>query len=303
MRTLLIINPAAGHGRGERTGDAVAAAASRLWTGLDVVRTTGPGDGAAVARQAAVEGFANVLVLGGDGTMHEVANGLLTAGTASLPAMGAIPIGTGNDFARIVGTNGMRPPEALEALARGGRSRLDVGRAWDEYFINSLGVGLAAEVAFRVNAMSTLKGVAAYLLAVLQTMGSYQPMEITVTTQEGDSVSGECFALEVGNGATSGGGFRLTPDARPDDGLLDFCLIRPVGIWGVISKLPKAMSGTHVNLPEVTMGRSRELTIASKGRSIRAHFDGEVRDPGKESITISVVPSALPVLMATEAGR
>ena len=298
MRTLLIINPAAGHGRGTRTGDAVATAATRLWPDLEVARTTAPGEAAALAQQAARDRFGTVLVLGGDGTLHETANGLLGAGTESLPAMGAIPIGTGNDFARVVGTYGLDSGRALDALAQGDRALLDVGRAWDEYFINSLGIGLAAEVAFRVNEMSTLKGIAAYLVGVLQTMGNYRPMEITYTTAEGDRGSDSCFALEVGNGATSGGGFRLTPEARPDDGLLDFCLIRPVTTFGLVTKLPKAMTGNHVGLPEVTMGRTSSLTVKSDGRRFRAHFDGEVRDPGKTTITISAIASALPVLVA-----
>ena len=303
MRALLIINPAAGNGRGGRTGDAVAADASRLWHGLDVARTTAPGEASRLAAQAAREGYTDVLVLGGDGTLHEVANGILSAGVPSLPAIGAIPIGTGNDFARIVGTFGMRSRHALEALASGDRSRVDVGRAWDEYFINSMGVGLAAEAAYRVNAMTWVKGLAAYLLGVLQTMGSYRPMEITITTREGDRFSDRCLALEIGNGTTSGGGFQLTPDARPDDGVLDFCLIRPVNTWGLLTKIPKAMTGKHVNLPEVTMGRTREMTVTTSGRSIRAHLDGEVRDPGKTTVTISVVPSALPVLIAARPRR
>ena len=295
-RVLLIINPAAGHGRGRKAAAAVTTAARRRWADLEVVTTRGPGAATGLARDAAVAGFSIVLVLGGDGTLHEVANGLLGSDAHDLPAIGAIPVGTGNDFARLSGTGGLAPPRAVDALAHARRLVIDVGRAWNEYFINSLGLGLAGEVAYRVNRMKRLGGVSAYLLGVLQTMGSFRPLGIELATPDGTTVVARCLALEVGNGATSGGGFRLTPDARPDDGLLDYCLIRPLGALGILAKLPRAVRGTHVTLPEVTMGRAAQLSITGD-RPLRAHFDGEVRSPGPTTITIDAVPAILPVLV------
>jgi len=297
MNTLLVINPAAGHGRGGRLASQAISDLGRLWPQAEVIRTTEPGSATTIARDGAEAGLDTILVLGGDGTMHEVANGILQAGVPAPPAIAALPVGTGNDFARMTGTQGMRVGRALEALAPRRKRYIDVGRAWDEYFINSLGVALAGEVAYRVNRMKRLGGLPAYLVAVLQTMGSYTPMHLTVVSDDGEVLSEDCLALEVGNGSTSGGGFRLTPDARPDDGMLDFCFIRPLGKVGLLTKLPRAISGRHVGLPQVTMGRSSRITIRSKDRPLKAHFDGEYRCPGSREITIATLPGALPVLV------
>jgi YegS/Rv2252/BmrU family lipid kinase len=261
-----------------------------------MVRTAAPGDATETAKRAATEGWDAILVLGGDGTVHEVANGLIAAGTNDPPAVGVLPIGTGNDFARMTGTRGLNVPRAVTALAAGRVVRIDVGVAWDEVFVNSLGIGLAAEAAFRVNRMQHFGGVAAYLLGVVQTMWSYQPQETTVQA-EGLTVTGPLLALEVVNGLTSGGGFRLAPASRPDDGLLDYCLIEPLGKVGMMTKLPKAIRGTHGAEPEVTLGRTTQLTIRS-GVPLRAHLDGECRDPGETTMTVTIRPAALRALVA-----
>lgn len=122
-------------------------------------------------------------------------------------------------------------------------------------------------------------------------------MHLTVISDEREILSEECLALEIGNGSTSGGGFRLTPDARPDDGVLDFCFIRPLGKLELLTKLPRAIRGRHVDLPQVAMGRAARLTIRAKDRVLKAHFDGEYRSPGSRDITITTVPGALPVLV------
>ena len=295
--TLLIINPAAGHGRGARLAGQATADVRLSWPEAEVVRTTEPGNGTTIARRAAEAAVETILVLGGDGTMHEVANGILQAEVPSRPAIAALPVGTGNDFARLTGTQGLGLAPALAALEPRRQRYIDVGRAWDEYFINSLGVALAGEVACRVNRMERLGGLSAYLLGVLQTMWSYTPMHLTVVSDEGEVLSEECLALEVGNGSTSGGGFRLNPDARPDDGMLDFCFIRPLGKLDLLTKLPRAIRGRHVGLSQVTMGRSSRLTIRAKDQPLRAHFDGEYRSPGSREITIVTVAKALPVLV------
>ena len=297
LNTLLVINPAAGHGRGARLARQAIAEVRRVWPHAEVARTTEPGSATNIARQGAVAGLETILVLGGDGTLHEVANGVLQAEVSSPPAIAAIPVGTGNDFARLTGTHGLGVTQALAALASRRRRHIDVGRAWDEYFINSLGVALAGEVAYRVSRMERFGGLSAYLIGVLQTMWSYQPTHLTVVSDDGEILSEDCLALEVGNGSTSGGGFRLTPDARPDDGMLDFCFIRPLGKVGLLTKLPRAIRGRHVGLPQVTMGRSSRLTIRAKDRPLKAHFDGEYRSPGSREITIATVPGALPVLV------
>jgi diacylglycerol kinase (ATP) len=297
MSTLLIINPAAGHGRGARLAPRAITHVRRLWPQTEVARTTEPGSATTIARQGAEAGLETILVLGGDGTVHEVANGILQAEVPSPPAIAALPVGTGNDFARLTGTQGLSVAPALAALEPRRKRHIDVGRAWDEYFVNSLGVALAGEVAYRVNRMERLGGLSAYLLGVLQTMWSYTPMHLTVISDDREVLSEECLALEVGNGSTSGGGFRLTPDARPDDGMLDFCFIRPLGKLALLTKLPRAIRGRHVGLPQVAMGRSSRLTIRAKDQPLRAHFDGEYRSPGSRDITIVTLPGALPVLV------
>jgi YegS/Rv2252/BmrU family lipid kinase len=297
MSTLLIINPAAGHGRGARLAHQAITHVRRLWPQAEVARTTEPGSATMIARQGAEAGLETILVLGGDGTMHEVANGILQAEVPSPPAIAALPVGTGNDFARLTGTQGLGVAPALAALEARRKRHIDVGRAWDEYFINSLGVALAGEVAYRVNRMERLGGLSAYLLGVLQTMWSYTPMHLTVISDDREVLAEECLALEVGNGSTSGGGFRLTPDARADDGMLDFCFIRPVGKLALLTKLPRAIRGRHVGLPQVAIGRSSRLTIRAKDQPLRAHFDGEYRSPGSRDITIVTLPGVLPVLV------
>ena len=297
MNTLLIINPAAGHGRGARLAQEATTDVRRLWPRAEVARTTDPGSATTIARQGAEAGLDTILVLGGDGTMHEVANGVLQAEVPSPPAVAALPVGTGNDFARLTGTQGLGVAPALAALEPRRRRHIDVGRAWDEYFINSLGVALAGEVAYRVNRMERLGGLSAYLFGVLQTMWSYTPMHLTVTSDHLEVLSEECLALEVGNGSTSGGGFRLTPDARADDGVLDFCFIRPLGKLELLTKLPRAIRGRHVGLPQVAMGRAARLTIHSRDQPLKAHFDGEYRSPGSRDMTITTIPGALPVLV------
>lgn len=295
MTTLLLVNPAAGAGRGERNLPETRAAMERSWGTVEVRITTGPGDAVTIARAAAQEGVARLLVLGGDGTVHEAANGLLTSGMARLPPLGIIPTGTGNDFAKMTGTHRRSPAAAVARLAHGVESAFDVGQAWGEYFVNSLGLGFDATVASHVSHYRHLWKPLVYPAAVAKTYFHYRPADITLDADQ-DSFSGCIFCVEVGIGKSTGGGFFLTPGAVPDDGQFDVCLVRPLSHWGFMTRMPTAFWGGHTRFKEVTMMRTSGLLVRQVN-PILAHFDGEVRT-GPPVIGITLLPRRLPVLLA-----
>lgn len=299
LPTLVILNPAAGHGRSARFREEVLRGAEAAWGAVELALTDGPGAAVALAMSGA--GTAErVIAVGGDGTVHEVANGLLALGAAA-PPLGVVPAGTGNDFAKLTGTAGLAPRHAIAALAAAFPRRFDVGRAWGEYFINSLGIGLDADVARRVNRYKHWPGALGYVVAALQALAHRQavPMEVAV---DDDRWSAPTTLLEVGIGHSTGGVFRLVPDARPDDGLLDVCAVGACS-WGfLLTKAPRVLRGTHAGLREVRMARGRSVQVVSGGGPLTAHFDGEVRTSGSNVLDISLHAGALPVLVAHPGG-
>lgn len=297
MPTLLLVNPVAGHGRAGRLIESARDACARYWSEVRVAVTTAPGEGVELARRAGAEGCTRVLALGGDGTVHEAANGILALPPDQRPALGVIPSGTGNDYAKLSGTHRAGVGEAVRRLADARVVRLDAGRAWGEYFVNSIGIGFDAEVARRVGGYSRLRGAPAYLAAAFATFRTFDAPTLEV---EGNGVSFRepTLLLEVGIGSIVGGGFRLTPDARPDDGLFDVCAIRRLGLFGFLGKLPLAMLGWHGRLSGVRMFRTTRLVVqTSAGQPIVAQLDGELRT-GSGSVTIEMIPASLPVLLA-----
>lgn len=297
MTTLLLVNPAAGGGRGERALPEVLTAARHAWGDIEVARTTGPRDAVDLSRRAAEDGVDRVVVVGGDGTVHETANGLLSTGIDTLPQLGVVPIGIGNDFARLTGTHQLSPAEAVRRLAAGEDRLFDVGLAWGEYFVNSLGLGFDAVVASHVPRYRHLWRPLVYPAAVARTYRAYRPIQVSVEGDDG-SYSGGIFCIEVGIGKSAGGGFFLTPGAVPDDGLFDVCLVTPLSHWAFVTRMPAAFRGKHTGYKEVRMSQTQCLTVRSAA-PLLAHFDGEVRD-GPETIEIRIVENRLPVLAARE---
>ncbi len=296
VTTLLLVNPVAGHGRSRRAARAAKAAVEAAWGRVEAVETTGPGHATALAREAAETPVTRILVVGGDGTVHEAANGILRAGTATPPPLAVIPAGTGNDFAKLVRTAGHQPDRAVRRLARGAIRRLDVGQAWDEYFVNSIGIGFDAEVARLVNQSRRGRGLALYLWAVAQVIRRYRPFEAHVVADD-RSFTDRMLLLEVGNGPVVGGGFRLTPSAVPDDGILDVCAIGHQSVAGILSKLPLAVLGRHGGLRAVRSFRTTRLAVQGGDGVLLAQLDGEVR-ACSDRVEIRIVPAALPVIVA-----
>jgi YegS/Rv2252/BmrU family lipid kinase len=296
MSTILLVNPAAGRGRATQVEREVRQSAELHWRDVTVLRTNAPGEGVELVRKATEAGASRILVLGGDGTVHEAANGILQAKRERLPPLGIIPVGTGNDYAKLTGTHGKSPLAALAHLLHGRVAMYDVGKAWDEYFLNSIGIGFDAMVASRVNGYRRLRGPVAYVSAALLTFRTYRPFTATVRYGE-ESFTEPLLLLEAGIGAVVGGGFRLTPHAVADDGLFDVCALRGVGVLGFLTKLPLAMLGWHTGLAGVRMFRTTEITVEGKDGPLIAQLDGEVRSAGAR-IQITIHPGRLPILMA-----
>ncbi|HET7789221.1 MAG TPA: diacylglycerol kinase family protein [Gemmatimonadales bacterium] len=291
----IILNPAASGGAAARCADAVVRAFRTAGWNVELARTGGPGDGARLAADASRAGVPRVVALGGDGTVHDVANGLLSArGTT---ALGVLPAGTGNDFAKLAGMHRHHPVKAVPRLIHASVTQFDAGHVLDEYFVNTLGVGLDAAVVRTRNAMPYLKGFVSYLVPVLRTFFSYRPIRFRLTSPDFQREA-PMMQVEVCNGTTAGGDYRFAPDANPADGLLDVCLTRGLSLPRFLGLVPRVMRGTHVTSADVTMFRTRELTIRSLDAPLLMHLDGELRSPATDQCTIRLEPRCLPVLVA-----
>ncbi|MEK6609682.1 MAG: diacylglycerol kinase family protein [Gemmatimonadota bacterium] len=300
MNTLVILNPWSGRGRGKKYRAQVQRGLKDAGIAYDFVETTGPGHALGLARDAAVSGVERIIIAGGDGAIHEAVNGMLQAPLAddgaTRPALGVIPLGTGNDFAKLLGVFRFPPEAAAARIARAETAIFDVGKALGEYFDNMLGVGFDAEALKQANKIKRLKGFAVYLAAIYKTFVFFKPPVLEIDAAE-HRETGEMMMLAAAIGVSSGGGFYLTPQADPRDGLLDVCLIRKVSTATFLKSVPKVMKGTHDSLNEVAMFRTGSVTIRSKGAPLVLHLDGELREPGLTEVTVTIEPKRLRVLI------
>jgi YegS/Rv2252/BmrU family lipid kinase len=296
LTTVLLVNPTAGRGHAGRVAAEALHAAREAWGAVDRVDTTRPGEAVGMATQAAERGAERILVLGGDGTLHEAANGLLRARVTTRPPIAILPAGTGNDYAKMAGTVGCGPTEAVRRLRSGRIRRFDVGEAWGEYFVNSVGIGFDAEVAREINRSKRGGGLLAYLGAVLTVIARFEAFEAQVHADDRE-FSDQLLLLEIGIGPSVGGGFRLTPFAQPDDGLLDICAVQRLSVVGILAKLPLVMLGRHTRLRQVRSFQTTRLWVESPHGPLHAQFDGETREVSGR-MEIRLEPQLLPVLVA-----
>jgi diacylglycerol kinase (ATP) len=261
---------------------------------VDLARSEAPGHAVELAQRAADDGACHIVAVGGDGTVHEVANGLLRHGADA--AVAIVPVGTGNDFAKLLGLSGCDPARAVRRLTSGQRRRFDVGRVLDEYFVNSMGFGFGAEVVRVRNAMRRLPGPLSYLVPVLKAFAGFEPPLYELSSGDRHT-RGRIMMVEVCNGTTAGGSYRFAPDADPSDGYLDVCVVRELSGPRFLAAVPRVMRGTHLDMPEVTLFRSRELTVRALERPLLLHLDGELRTPGVMECRVVLEPGRLSVLV------
>lgn len=292
----VILNPIAGGGRAGRMAAAIDRELAARGLHADVVLTRARGHATELAAQAAVD-HGLVVAAGGDGTIHEVANGLLAVDEPRRNAgLAVLPIGTGNDFAKLLG--GHRLEHAFDSILRGATRKVDAGLVrWGnqaEYFINGMGTGIDVEVVRQIAGLPRLRGVAGYLLGVLRALRVFEPMRARIRV-DGRQIDRRVMIVAVGNGVSQGGGFFMTPHARPDDGRLDLCVIEEMSLPRVLLTLPRLMRGRHVNLPTVAMHQFSRLDVETD-EPLFFQLDGELREPADvHAMTVEVRPGALRV--------
>ncbi|MEE8572857.1 MAG: diacylglycerol kinase family protein, partial [Gemmatimonadota bacterium] len=288
------LNPMAGRGKGQGQEQPLAETA-RAGGWEVVVRTTRhAGEETDVAVEARETGWPVVVAAGGDGTVHNVANGLLAEGPTDV-TLAHVPVGSGNDYARSLGLKARPVRRNLPIVLGGKLRRLDVGRVSGEYFVNHMGVGFDAEAARHTLQMTRLSGFPLYLAAVYKTFGSFVPPELEVKASE-HSERSHMMMLGITIGPTMGGGFRVTPNAILDDGLFDVCVIRRVGRVRFLRYVPSVVLGKHVGLPEVTMFRTARVRVTGHSGPLAIQSDGELRYPEEETVDITIFPKHLKVL-------
>jgi diacylglycerol kinase (ATP) len=295
LQAHLIINPAAGRGAARRAESVVARAFRSQGWAVEIVRTEHPGHAQTLAAEAVGRGARHVVAVGGDGTVHEVANGLLSVDADA--ALGVVPIGSGNDFAKLLGVYRHDPARAVARLVTARSRRFDVGRVLDEWFVNSVGFGFGPAVVQSRNRMEHLRGFLSYLVPIMKTFFTFEPMLFDLAAP-GFRERGYMMMVEVCNGTTAGGSYRFAPDADPADGRMDVCLVRRLSLPRFLLAIPRVIRGTHLTMPEVAIIKTAKLTLRTPEQPMIVHMDGELREPGVQECTVELARAKLNVLVA-----
>lgn len=292
---LVIVNPAAGGGRGGRRA---TAAIERLRAGglrLTVRETEAPGGAVELARQGFAEGWRGFVAGGGDGTAFEVLNGLMPAALASgeKVRLGFLPLGTGNaylrDFARDVAEH------SIESLLAGRRRASDVlvlrHSAGEHYFLNLFGYGFPAEVTARTSGGLKRWGVAGYTLGVVLSLARLRPRPLPMRV-DGGALDAEPLTFACVCNSRYTADMLIAPDAEIADGRADLIRVAPMGRLEVLRAFPRIFRGTHTELEAVTVTQAREIDFEPRGET-EVMIDGEVLR--LEPRGVRVLPRAIEV--------
>ncbi|WP_432105359.1 YegS/Rv2252/BmrU family lipid kinase [Streptomyces sp. bgisy091] len=287
----LFVNPTAGSGRGARAAQPAASALRDAGFSVRTVLGEDADDALRRAREAVEGGTGALIAVGGDGMMSLALQAV--AGTTT--PLGAVAVGTGNDFARALGLP-LRDPAAAGRLAAGilkdGTAReIDLGRAGERWFGSVLASGFDSRVNDRGNRMR-LPGRFKYDLAILAELAAFRPIPYRVRLDGGPVAEIEATLIAVGNGSTYGGGMRICAGAVMDDGLFDVTVVGDCGRATLLKVFPKVYRGTHLDHPKVTVHRVSSIELAAA--DVTAYADGEPL--GALPLTATCVPGAVRVL-------
>jgi len=311
---LVIYNPIAGRGRVKKHWPELQQGLIDAGIEFDVTATSAPLDAVKLAEQATTK-YSTVIAVGGDGTIHEVVNGLMRASSeGETITLGIVPLGNGDDFAKMI------PPQttiggkvfdwhiAIEKIAKGQTKMFDVGRMSDDklgvgqsnkphYFMNGMDIGFGAQAALNFTKVpSFLTGMVAYLAAIMKTLIDYHIPKVTIQIDDQEAFEQSTTMTAITNGRCFGSGFWVCPEAQIDDGLLDVMVTQSVGRLKIMCLIPKIMKGTHVNEPILRNYRARRVVIKSQ-HSLVVEADGEIPYPQTRYLKVQILDKKLRVIV------
>jgi len=299
----LILNPMADMGRAWKTANDLRPIAQEFKGELSWSGTVYPTHAIELAEKAAQEGCDLVIAMGGDGTVHEVMNGLMRVPENKRPIMGIVPIGSGNDFAYSMGITQKSAHALAHALEAENIQPVDVGLMTDEhgrreYFDNTLGIGFDAVVTIRSHALPIVRGFLMYLTAVIQTIIlNHNPAKVKIETDT-EAWEGSILMVTLCNGPREGGGFMLSPESKNNDGKMEYVIVNKVSRAMMFRLVPEFMQGTHARFNQVRMGRFKKFALTSD-LPLYIHADGEIFTSfgsNLRKVSFEIMPKALRVV-------
>jgi len=274
-RARLILNPSSGTDKAPDFLLSINQALRGRFGTMEIVITTAARDAEAAAAQAVRDGCDRVFVAGGDGTLNEVVNGLMSAGGLERVSIGLLPLGTGNDFARMLHLS-EKPEEAIASLYDARAIRADVGLLNGRAFVNTSGGGFISEVTLALD--DTLKSIAgklAFLIAGGQVVLDYEPVPVRIEVDGRPAFEVTPHMFAVCNARQIGGGRLIAPHAEIDDGMLDVCLVEAMPVLEFVGLLRKVADGRHLEDARVRYFRMREM-VMTFARPVNVNTDGEL---------------------------
>ncbi|MBX7174773.1 MAG: diacylglycerol kinase family lipid kinase [Pyrinomonadaceae bacterium] len=305
---LIIVNPKSASGSTQTRWARIASDWAAHYGAFNVDFTEYRGHGIELAKKAAETGRKFIVACGGDGTINEVANGILLSGKDA--ELGVLPQGTGGDFRRTIEMPSTIR-RASEALKNGVTKKIDVGKVTylnhkdeteERFFLNISSVGLSASIIERVKTtgnlnwitFGSLRGKASFAYSALHEVLNLDVKTIRVRFDENEVKSLQSIVFCVANARYFGGGMKMAPDAVIDDGLLNVVNIGELGTGKIVRKAPKLYAGTHYSLDEVKHTTAKRIEISAfNNEEIHLETDGEL--PGKLPAVFEIFPKALKI--------
>ena len=302
QKPVVIVNPRSGGGLSQRRWAALLGPRTDGLGSVDVRFTEAKTDGRRIAHEEATAGRGLIVAMGGDGTISEVADGILDAGGKS--ELGIIPRGTGGDFRRSldldddIGRAARRIRETPARLIDAGRVSFvaDNGSQAERHFVNVVSFGFSSDVARQANSSSKrLGGRVAFLSATVRSLVSYDNVDVVLSLDDQPERRMSLLLAAVGNGRFFGGGMKICPEAVLDDGLFDLVTVGNLGRVGVMANIHRIYSGHHLTMKEVQGTRGRRMKVAPADREAKIPLEVDGETPGHLPASFELLPGALRV--------
>ncbi len=288
---VFIINPIAGNGFAASYADTIKAMIKKHGIDAKLAFTENRGHATEIANDHIQKGFDHIIGVGGDGTFNEIVQALVDKEGVTF---GAVSAGTGNDFIQILGFSDHFQDQDWEIFFQENTIQMDLGRCNDRYFINGMGLGYDAQVAFENYEAENSRGVkgggkSKYWWHILKTLVVYKEKEMRITLNDEQNKK-KSFLNTIANGRRLAGGFYLTPKAIANDGLLDVCMIDELSVPGRVKELLRVMKQKHTE-DEVVNYFSTDKLLFEFDEEVPAHLDGEMYFGSR--FDISILPGHL----------